>query len=598
MAKGVGSLLGRADATLVSAATRASLAAVPKDLSKIHERTAAAYASMARTTGAVYGKALEVIGKVGGELIQNAKTSKLEPPQWTNTAFEEKPKSIVLEEDSAQGREYATPDTKELDPPGAINIPGAGDAYKAPEIPSSVTSAPGYTYTDNNGNTEPITIQTTTEKLDDLRRELKNVKKLGLDRKGRKAEKNRIRGVMDMIRSENVAFGAFKENMTTMLDQDLINFEASGVYGMDKMLFSRAMLASGKPVKQTDPNLAAYDGARAIQGYDKSGKMVFTYVNKYGVPFKNKDGSNMTIDKSAIVSGDFFVPKSEKRPVFDGLINRDFIKKNYKYGSRNFDNVIEKGIDENITDKNTALDAYYYRFDNTNGSLSAALNNVEYNNEGVPQIKETEMSGMLIGALQGISNKDQFDVSGDGVFDEKDYATQENYAALVKKALSGDDIQLGKSLLKAHLKNNTQILIEEFKAQEPTVTTRTSITKTPKEEKIDLGVSRLSNQRLYATRQDIKTKYDQIINAKSGDSVEGWDGKRTYRYTYNVPTLGKAGTWRYQVWDADREQFVTKGGSEKAAGGGGGVKSYNTNDVIGELIPQTMLTSSIDNNKI
>ena len=467
MAKGVGGLLGRADATLVGAATRASLAAAPQDLSKIHERTAGAYASMARTTGAVYGKALEVIGKIGGELIQNAKTSKLEDPEWTNTKFDKKPKPIVLEEDSAQGREYVTPDAKELDPPGAMNIPGAGDAFKAPEIPSSVTSAPAYTYTDNNGNTEPITIQTTTEKLEELRKELKNVRKLGLDRKGRKAEKNRIRGVIDMIRSENVAFGAFKENMTTMLDKDLINFEASGVYGMDKMLFSRALLAGGKPVKQTDPELAAYDGARAVQGYDKSGKMVFTYVNRYGVPFKNKDGSNMTIDKSAVVSDDFFVRKSEKRPIFDGLINRDFIKKDYKYGSRNFDNVIEKGIDENITDKNTALDAYYYRFNNTSGSLSAALNNVEYDKDGVPQIKETEMSGMLVGALQGIGNKDQFDVSGDGVFDEKDYATQENYAALVKKALSGNDIQLGKSLLKAHLKNQTQVLIEEFKAQEP-----------------------------------------------------------------------------------------------------------------------------------
>ena len=468
-----GSLSGKADATLVTAATRASLAAAPQDLSKIHERTAAAYASMARTTGAVYGKALSVIGEIGGELIKNAKTSKLEVGEWTNTKFDEKQKQTVLEQDSAQGREYVTPDARELEPPGEMNIPGAGDAFKAPETPSSVTSAPAYTYTDNNGNTEPITIQTTTEKLEALREELKNVKNLGLDRKGRKAEKNRIREVRDMIRSENVAFGAFKENMTNMLDKDLVNFEASGVYGMDKMLFSRALLAGGKPVAQEKPELAAYDGARAVQGYDKSGKMVFTYVNKYGVPFKNKDGSNMTIDKSAVVSDDFFVRKSEKRPIFDGLINRDFIKKNYKYGSRNFDNVIEKDIDQNITDKNTALDAYYYRFDNTSSSLSAALNNVEYDNDGVPQIKETEMSGLLVGALQGIGNKDQFDVSGDGVFDEKDYATQENYAKLVKKALSGDDLELGKSLLKAHVKNNTQVIIDEFKAQEPQVATQT-----------------------------------------------------------------------------------------------------------------------------
>ena len=460
MAKGVGSLLGRADATLVGAATRASLAAVPKDLSGVHQRTAAAYASMARTTGAVYGKALEVIGEIGGKLIENAKINTLEPEsQWSDDqmeGFEKKPKPIVLEEDSAQGREYVTPDAKELDPPGAMNIPGVGDAFKGPES--------AYTYTDNNGNTEPITVQTTNQKLEELRNELKNVKKLGLDRKGRRAEKNRIRNVMDMIRQENVTFGAFQENMTTMLAQDQVNFKASGIYGTAKMLFSQALLNKGKPVRQKNPELAAYDGARAIQGYDKNGRMIFTYVDKYGVPFKNEDGSNMTIEKSAIAAGNLFVPINKpKRGLIDGLINIENIKKNYKLGFQNFDNLISKNVNEGVTDKNTFLDIAYYQSSNTDGSLFDALNNVEYK-DGVPQIKETEMSGLLVGALQNIGNKDQFDVSGDGVFDEKDYATQENYAALVKKALSGDDLELGKSLLKTHLKNNTQKRINEIEA--------------------------------------------------------------------------------------------------------------------------------------
>ena len=48
--------------------------------------------------------------------------------------------------------------------------------------------------------------------------------------------------------------------------------------------------------------------------------------------------------------------------------------------------------------------------------------------------------------------------------------------------------------------------------------------------KIDLGVSRLTNQRVYATRQDVKAKYDQIIGSKKGDAIEGWDGKKTYQY--------------------------------------------------------------------
>ena len=44
-------------------------------------------------------------------------------------------------------------------------IPGVGDAFKGPES--------AYTYTDNNGNTEPITVQTTNQKLEELRNELK-----------------------------------------------------------------------------------------------------------------------------------------------------------------------------------------------------------------------------------------------------------------------------------------------------------------------------------------------------------------------------------------------------------------------------------------
>jgi len=109
--------------------------------------------------------------------------------------------------------------------------------------------------------------------------------------------------------------------------------------------------------------------------------------------------------------------------------------------------------------------------------------------------------------------------------------------------------------------------------------------------KIDLGVSRLTNQRMYATTKDIKSKYDQIINAKSGDYVEGWDGKRTYRYAYGGEKNGRP-FWLDQVWDKELKQFVTVGGNEDAAGGGGGIKHYTTNDIIGELIPQTMLSSS------
>ena len=43
--------------------------------------------------------------------------------------------------------------------------------------------------------------------------------------------------------------------------------------------------------------------------------------------------------------------------------------------------------------------------------------------------------------------------------------------------------------------------------------------------------------------------------------------------------------WREQNWDAKLGQFVTKGGNK-------GVKHLNTNDVINEFIPQSMLQNS------
>ena len=106
--------------------------------------------------------------------------------------------------------------------------------------------------------------------------------------------------------------------------------------------------------------------------------------------------------------------------------------------------------------------------------------------------------------------------------------------------------------------------------------------------KIDLGVSRLTNQRVYATRGDVSTKYDQIIESKQGDAIEGWDGKKTYQYLNEGN-----GKWKYQVWDSKLQMFVTKGGNKEAAGGGEGTKLININNVISELIPQTMLQQLI-----
>ena len=427
---------GKADPTLVGAATKAALAAVPGDLSGVHQRIARAHTAMAQTTGAVWGKALEVIGTVGGKLIENAKQVDPTDSQWNQnqSKFLES-----LKEARARG----------IDPSNETGMVKVRNP-KTGEF-ESVPAENRFTHFDNNGNQNLITIQTTEEKIDSLRKELSSVRKLDLDRKGKKKERARIRRVMDNVRQENVDFAAFAQTMTTQLGQDLINQKASGIYNLPGMLFSQAMLAKGESVKQTDPDLAMYDGARAIQGYDDDGRMVFTYVNKDGIPFKDKEGNNMTIGKGDLNT--LFVPNSPQQGVMDALIDPKAIKNNWRRGIENFEHEVNRSIDASIKDKNTFLDIAYYNSTNSNGSLADNLNAIEISEGGVAEAKETEMFGMFIGAIEGINGKDKLDVTGDGKFNEEDYATQENYAALVKKALSGENLQLGKNLLKMHFNN-------------------------------------------------------------------------------------------------------------------------------------------------
>ena len=431
---------GSADPTLVAAASKAALAGVPYDQSDIHKRLSKSHAKMAKATGDMWSKALGVVSDVGSKLVKSAKQSN------TNTEWDKNQGGLY--EDKTSG---VNPDNKT----GMVNVrnPKTGKIEE-------VAAENRFTHFDNNGNSNNITIQSTEQKLDSLREQKSNVGKkntinptTGLEwtRKERRAEKRRIRTVMDNVRRSNVDFGAFEQEMTERLATGGINEKASGMYNMNGLLFAEAMLAKGKPVKQDDPNFAAYDGARAIKGYDDDGNMIFTYVNKGGVPFKDKDGNNITIGKGDLDT--LFVPKNQPvRDEVDNLIPVSAIQRDgsRKYGTDIYKNQNKKVIDEQVTDKNTFLDIAFYNTSGTRGPLADALNAIEYDEERVPQTKETPMFGMLISAIEGIGGKDDLDVTGDDEFTDADYATQENLDKVIKKALSGDNIELGKTLLELY----------------------------------------------------------------------------------------------------------------------------------------------------
>ena len=442
---------GGADASLVAAAGKAAMAGVPKDLSGTHKRIAKSYAKEAKARGELWGEATKVIGAVTSSLIERSKKSSNEI-DWNTDGVE----SIY----SVSGDGEDKVNDQDTSPAEGYSRTVRGGVVK--NVPQEFRFNPeDYNHKDYDGNTTSITPQTTEQKLDVLRDQRNNVSKDDFGtRKERKAEKRRIRKVMDNVRQSNVDFAAFDQTMTKQLAEGGINEKASGMYNMQGMMFARAMQSRGKAVSESDPKLAMYDGARAIKGYNDEGHMVFTYTDKYGKPFQNKDGSNVTIDKDGL--NELFVPVSPKRAVMDVLVDPKPIKKNYKYGFDNFENEIKRSVDSQITDKNTFLDIAFYHGPG-GGSLADSLNAIEYDGDNVPVATETPLFGQFMGALEGLStdSKNALDVTNDGKLTEADYANQESFDLLINKALSGENLELGKSLLKMHYKTQARKIFDK-----------------------------------------------------------------------------------------------------------------------------------------
>ena len=478
------SLSGKADATLVKAATDAAMANVPMDVSRIHERVSKSYAALAESTGKVWGQALKTIGEVGGKLITKAKLEKSKQTAgtkkgWTNAEFEKLPTPEVVEEPLSYD---------------AVMLAGGFDAERAPTreeyetalaaeaeelgTTKEVDTTKENTYTDSNGNSKPIVFKTTEEALNEVRELGLAIRKKGAinpitneewTRKEKKAAKQKLKERKNNIRQSNVDFGAFQETMTTQLADGQINMEASGAYNLPGLLFSRAMLASGEPVANKE--FPEFDGARAVQGYDDEGHMVFTYVNKYGIPFQNKDGSDMTIGKDDL--GSLFIPQSPARGHMDALTDRKLIQGGYGYPFSNNEQMIDASINKNIKTKETFLDIAHYRNGTdvdgaipATGSLASKLHGVTYKN-GVTTFEPNSLTDQLVKALNSIpgeyskENPHPYDQDQDGDFDKDDWDNEENYIKLAKQVLSGDDLELGKSLLGMHLKEEARVFYDQ-----------------------------------------------------------------------------------------------------------------------------------------
>ena len=476
------SLSGKADATLVKAATDAAMANVPMDVSRIHERISRSHARMTESIGKSWGTALNAIGQIGGALIQKAKDKKDDTDTFENvdvdareveTEIDTTPTTIENEEGELIEQDDPDWDEPEYDPA----IHGTIEERKQ----AGFQALPAFDHVDRDGNTSTIVVANTEQYIETLRdniSELPDERKAGLekiereaieqrlsseeirarkrkfkaDHKDRKRELNRIK---DKTNNSNRRFAEFNEVLKSQIENRNINFTASGMYGANKMNFANALLSKGKPLA---------DGSKAVQGYDDKGNIVFMYVDKNNRPIKS-GGKNLTLAEGD--AGSLLVQKSTSRPAIEALFDEDAIKRyqtKTEYGDKVHMDAIEKVVKNEITDsknpKETFLDFAFMPTVGKN-TLADEIHNVKYDN-GIPVIdleNPTTLAGEFIEALNGIPGEyskekpHPYDVDNDGDFDAKDWGTEENYIALAQRALSGDELDISIPLLEMHYKN-------------------------------------------------------------------------------------------------------------------------------------------------
>jgi len=494
-------LSGKADATLVRAAKNAAMANVPMDVSRINERVSKSYAKMTESVGKSWVAAITTVGAIGAGLITKAKKNKGKPKENFTNNMGSRPLKFpkinpeIKFDPKIKGLNIVDPAEEKVNKAGvAIKNPITGfttptsdglsntgkrfskeldfdflkeldfDFSEWQELPAEFVA------TDNDGASSNIKIANTDQFAETLRDDIYNLsgqmdedlkavesnvnysseekKEIKKEIKSRnKRQKKDKKEVLNTMNNSNARFAEFSELLNTQLESGTLNIEASGMYGANKLKFVEAMLNNGKPIK---------DGSKAIQGYDEKGNLTFAYVDKNNKPIMY-NGSNMTLAESDAEG--YLVQQSPDRSTIDGLIDLKQIRRDYEYGTENSYNTITKTINETVKDKNSFLDFAFYQSENTDASLADTLHSVRYDNDGAPILDDKDgLASVFITALADIpkiGNKHPYDTDGDGEFTKEDYDNERNYMALVKKALSGDNLTLGKSLLKKHLQLQT-----------------------------------------------------------------------------------------------------------------------------------------------
>lgn len=448
-------LLGQADATLVAAASKAAMANVPKDLSGIHARTGRAMQEGAKAIGEGFKSALEGAGKAVDKLVEANKAKAAD----AETDYKRDQLDWITDEEDFTIKDYTAKDQEKhgklpweegYTEETAVKYDDEGKpiAKITDEKPSSK-----YYFTDNTSNKIPLDIRNVEEQIKEIRNERLSLKWLGENRKEytkdeRKVRREQLKIQEANLRNSAVGFRAYQERINTLLAMksgEGINIAATGA---DNLTFATAVNNGGKPLE---------DGSRAIMGFTGDGKMVFNWVDKNGKQIVDKNGNAYSADMATIE--DYIVVAN---PVARGAIDIAMNPKPHKLlGSKGdkYNPIPVKDAVNAIQGKNAYLDAVNYG-KGMSASLAATLHGVKaFDENDQPIFGDTLLSTEVYATLNSLGDKYNYD--GEGEVDAADFSTPGNYKKLINAILSGDDLELGKTVLKQHLHNENRIPYEE-----------------------------------------------------------------------------------------------------------------------------------------
>ena len=279
------------------------------------------------------------------------------------------------------------------------------------------------TISNSYGNIEPISFSNPEEQLKLYKAEINDARKqfragdISHDERKKIVENaNRKR---DNLRASLQNFLTFQETINDAVVGDDINIQ--GTNGLNAQ-FYLALQNNGRKMP---------DGSSARMGFTDNGEMIFQYVDRYGDPIKDQWGREITTRQNN--AQNLLTPKARKqRTNISKKIFQETAKgaRGAKYNANEMKNLVE----EQITTKATFNDLVNYKI----ADMESTITDMMWGKSGDQHF--ANLSPKVTAELFASLDVSRWDTGEkDGVINEEDFATEENYRELLSALLDTEN---------------------------------------------------------------------------------------------------------------------------------------------------------------